>query len=349
MNDYDDEPLLQNPSYQNNQRLIEDPDDQFVRSGGGQAFGAPNIAPRKNLKPLIEEAKEAPAVSNEDMSYSLGLPQLSAKRDTKAARRQYNLLMHNKAAANPWTKTGQRTRQNVNDMFGEGELNQSPLRKLFGAPRGNFRAQEREDRRQEELMATGTSRQDANGDVDRTPAKGISGAFKRFWWRMKNRNAPSKMSWMERLFGARRKKVDSAKSMGIKSTNAPMGVSSGWADQLVEAAKTGGLDPEGERMEHLVSERPSEEKQGNAPQSAEHVVDDASSEFSEDEKVPQPGGNHKSNEYGAPQQDQDDVNSLEDNPIYQNENDDDDDDDDSDAQGKQQLMFRNYIMGILDK
>ena len=347
MNDYDDEPQFHNPSYQNNRLLIEDPDDQFVRSGGGQALGAPNMAPRKNLKPLIEEEKEAPSVSNDDMAYSLGLPALKAKRDQNAARRQYNMLLHNKAAANPWTKTGQQTRKNVNDMFGEGELNESPLKKLFGAPRGNFRAQERQDRRQEELEATGTSRGDGNGGVEHTPAKGISGAFKRFWWRMKNRNAPSKMSWMERLFGARRKKADSAKAMGIKSTNSPMGVSSGWADQLVEAAKTGRLDPEGEKMEPLVSERPSEEKQANAPQSAEHVVDDATSELSEEEKVPQPAGNHKSNEYGGPKQDQDDVNSLEDDPIYQDEN--EDDDDDVGAKEKEQLMFKNYIMGIFNK
>ena len=183
MNDYDDEPQFQNPSYNNNRLLIEDPDDQFVRSGGGSSAGNRGFAPRRNLGPLIEEE---PAVADPDISMSLGMPKLQEMANAKkhaAARGIFNARMRNKLAANPWTELGQQTEKNVYGMFGEKPRDFEGTARLFGRKAGNFRSAEREN------------------------AKGLG-----FWGRFKQAfngkpDAP-KRTWMERLFGARKKSQD---------------------------------------------------------------------------------------------------------------------------------------------
>jgi len=280
--------------------LIEEEEkvSPFVQpgGGGGQMSGL-STQMKRNLPPLIEEEapEQQPGAANEDLAWSLGLPQLQAMKNQKAARKQYDLLMHNKAAANPFTKLGKRTRGNVQAMYQARAPKVPFLDPLFGTPGDNFRSREKEERRKQELQATGTPiyQEDEKGNqqvTGYTPAKGIWGAMRRFAWRFRNRSratyddAPRKMSWMERLFGARRdanKFANSAKGMGITSTKAPHGTSSGWADQLV--------DNEGDGRDESLPE-PLDGPAGNMHQSAQHIVEgnqDKNSDSSEEEeKVP---------------------------------------------------------------
>lgn len=306
-----------------------------------------------------------------DLAWSLGLPKLQQQKRNRDARRAYNTLMHNKASANPWTKTGQRTQANVAGMFGERSAKIPFFEKLFGAPAGNFRSKDRAARQAAELEATGKT-----VGNQKVRATGIGGAFKRFAWRWKNRNntfgdhARPKMSWMQRLFGARRPKAETAKAMGIKS---PKGR---WADQLIDQGEAGLLGEGAENFSGPIEEQ----KQGQEPahQSFEHY--DGSVESEEEEKGtgnkgmfggPLLGlGNQKliaglrqSNEYGGPQQNEygDGNGTVDDNSIdndddkddykdaydkgmlqaYMNKNDDDDasDNDDESVDGDQLQKF----------
>jgi hypothetical protein len=173
-----------------------------------------------------------------------------------------------------------------------------------------------------------------------------------------------KMPWMQRLFGAH-KKGGYASEMGIKSKFKPMGVSSGWADQLVNQSEGGGL---GEGSANLDGEA---DQAGDAYQSAQHIVDDenegqkvaahesGSSGESEEDKEPvdnqmQMGffqkalenqrmlaAAHQSNEYGNPQANEyGDDGTVDDNSI------DNDEDEGQDPYGKMQAMA--YMQGGKD-
>jgi len=300
------EELLPYKAPNQNRALLEGPglieeeekDSPFVRPGGGGQMSGLSTQMKRNLPPLIEEEapEQQPGASNEDLAWSLGLPQLQAMKNQKAARKQYDLLMHNKAAANPFTKLGKRTRGNVQAMYQARAPKVPFLDPLFGTPGDNFRSREKEERRKQELEATGTPiyQHDEKGNrqvTGHTPAKGIWGAMRRFAWRFRNRSratyddAPRKMSWMERFFGARRdanKFANSAKGMGITSTKAPHGTSSGWADQLV--------DNEGDGRDESLPEQ-LDGPARNMHQSAQHIVENNQDENTdssdeEEEKVP---------------------------------------------------------------
>lgn len=205
MNDYDDEPQFHNPSYDNNRLLNANRNDQYVRSGGGPSVGNRGLAPRRDLGPLIEEE---PDVSDPDLAMSLGMPKLQEMANAKkhaAARRIFNTAMHNKRAANPWTKLGQQTEANVQNMFGEATPRVQGFGKLFGRKAGNFRAAEREKR----------------------PKLGFFGRLKRAV--MGDPDAP-KRTWMERLFGARKK--SKALTSSEKGAFAAQRSGGSWTDAL---------------------------------------------------------------------------------------------------------------------
>lgn len=361
---YAKEELLGGSSARNNNRLLiessdleeEEKEDGYsrLRGQGAQMSGASMMKPR-NAAPLIEEEDDsAPAssASQEDLAWSLGLPKLQQQKRSRDARRIYDTMMHNKAAANPWTRTGQQTQANVSGMFGARSARIPFFEKLFGAPADNFRAGERAERREEELNATGKTVTGPTGVDTKVKAKGIGGAFKRFGWRLKNRFRGNhevssqvglkeaikgpKMSWMQRLFGARRGGgTNSPKAMGITS---PKG---SWADQLIDAGKVG-ANEDGDSSADVGGQQPA--AQEDARQTAAKPYDpDQSEDESEDEKAPTGkmnfnlfpqqklaptgliGGAHESNEYGNGQK------NLYGNPhgtVDDNSIDNDDDKDD---------------------
>jgi len=266
----------------------------------------------------------ATGAAQSDLAWSLGLPKLQQQKRDRDARRAYDHLIYNKESANPWTKTGQRTERRVAKQFGGKNAKIPFFEKLFGAPAGNFRSKDRAARQEAELQATGKT-----VGNQKVRATGIGGAFKRFAWRWTNRNNTfgeqerPKMSWMERLFGARRKHVETAKSMGITS---PKGK---WADQLIDM---GDLGEGAENFPGQIEEEKQEQEPGH--QSAQDITDSES----EEEKVPGNKGmflgppqtglfnqmamanaheSNESNEYGNPQPNQygDDNGTIDDNSI----------------------------------
>lgn len=305
MNDYDDEPQFQNPSYNNNRLLIEDPDDQFVRSGGGPSAGNRGFAPRRNLGPLIEEE---PAVADPDISMSLGMPKLQEMANAKkhaAARKIFNTRMHNKVAANPWTKLGQQTEKNVYGMFGEKPRDFEGTARLFGRKAGNFRSAEREN------------------------AKGLG-----FWGRLKQafngKPGAPKRTWMERLFGARKKSQDLTRSEKAAFTAQRKGTS--WADALAPLGQDGSAKFEDWKDENGGEEQKEEGADVGAGNPSWQPVQD---EIKKSRVANQPQLDEKDsllsqnlNDQQAIEEEekewgQDEENSLDGDPIYQDENDDD--------------------------
>jgi hypothetical protein len=395
------------PKQRNLSPLIEEEsDDKYLDMNSNynqkkllnKAWGAPNLTTARRMSILDEDdqgvidmmrdksGQQAGAgVSQGDLAWSLGLPKLQQQKRNRDARRIYNTAMHNKASANPWTKTGQQTEANVQNMFGERAARIPGFEKLFGGPASNFRSKERAGREQAELDATGQAVFDANGRKEgMVKKKGIGAAFTRFFWRMKNRfrgNANvdddvstrekiigPKMPWMQRLFGAH-KKGGYASEMGIKSKFKPMGVSSGWADQLVNQSEGAGL---GEGAENFAGEGQQEQDadQKDAYQSAQPISEEdkgpkvaahESVSSEESEEVKKPVGNqlqmgffqkalenqrmlaaaHQSNEYGNPQANEyGDDGTVDDNSI------DNDEDEGQDPYGKMQAMA--YMQGGKD-
>lgn len=267
-------------------------DDGFSRKKGGGGGGLLGQGPLMNRKatPLImeedEEEKEA---------------QPPAARSGYTAQQKSNLAQYIyrtqlKDSRSPWQKLddGMKAKaqatKNVQGMFGGESGDTLGFGKLFGQ-KSNWQSRAKAAREEKSVEDTG---KEVDGQFK--PAKGIWGAVKRFWWRFKNRGLPNhlasrsvgfrqaaigpKMSWMQRLFGARRdpdRFANSAKGLGIKKPKAQ-----GWADQLVDAGDAGKLgEGRGDGESKAMLGGPDEEKAGY--QSAQPYDPD---EAIEEEKQP---------------------------------------------------------------
>lgn len=346
-----------------NRLLIESEelDDGYLRKGGG---GGQLLAPapklqRRNPAPLIEEERPEPESQ----------PFLMSHGKANMARQFYD---RKQASKKPW-KQGMPYSQSTLDMFDSS----TPYEKqMFGGIKNPRQAVNLEANRPgglQKLFGAKMSQDeiDDRERAGRTPAKS-------FWGRLKNAvtGGGRKRSWMEMFFGARRRNPSiSARSMGIRSTNAKMGVSSGWADQLVEASNTGKLGDgrEGSVMSEELIHPQGEQKP--ADRSFEDYIEDEEKVPAAPSKQPlltakeakrnsllgnlyamqQLNAADKSNEYGNPHQ------TVDDNSI--DESDDGGDggydkqmlnnymhDDDADSQdGGKPDFTRDYVLGLLNK
>lgn len=312
---------MQTAAQRNNRLLIEDPDDAYIGNRGGLGSAAPSLAPQRNLGPLL--------ANDDDMSMSLGMPKLqemlNAKRHAKA-RGHFNTLMHNNRAANPWTKTGQQTEANVQDMFGlaapritgVGTLLQNMFDggaprvqgfgKLFGRKAGNFRSEDRKNLKR--LGFFGRLKRAVMGDSD----------------------AP-KRTWMERLFGARKapKELTTSEKGAFKAQR--KGAS--WADALAPMNDNGTAKFEDWKGEEEASGSVVQiEENAPAQQLAQPQSDEESSLMS-NEVPPQQFIEEEEKE-------QDDNQTIDDNSI----DNDDDDDDDPRKKDLDQQFFQNYMKSL---
>lgn len=344
---------------------LDDYDDGFTRKnagggGGGGYMEQPSLMMRSK-KPLImeedEEEKEAQP------------PPKSEFTDRQKANLAHYIYKQNQDLRSPWQKfdanmqAKAQARRNVQGMFGGESGDTLGFGKLFGQ-KSNWQSRAKAAREEKSVEDTG---KEVDGQFK--PAKGIWGAVKRFWWRFKNRGLPNhlasrsvgfrqaaigpKMSWMQRLFGARRdpdRFANSAKGMGIKKPKAQ-----GWADKLVDASKAGKLDAPGDAKSAFISDQPLVAKSQDQHQSAQHLNPDASIE--EEEKLPQQQklnlfqqkigqqqllqNMHKSDGYGVGQQNQyGDGDTVDDNSIDQ--------DDDNDKEEGGGLFQKNpYVQDMM--
>lgn len=278
---YEDEPVS---AAQKQNRLlfgsrdIDDPDDRFLKAPGGQGMSS---RPVQRQAPLIEEEEKEPA-------QSMSKPGLTDSGKANLARYIY---AHNQAIKpTPWKK-GMPYSQSVLSMFDpdrQGVTNPRQAANAYANRPGGF----------QKLFGAKTTAEERK---NRPPRKS-------WWGRVKSayRSGSFGKSLMNVLFGARRKPAPpSLRSMGIRSTNAPNGQSSGWADQLVEAGKAGmlGEGAEGGGMSEQLL--PAGGGQQAVHQSAEHIVED-------EEKVGAPllGGGPSAMNFGAAMEKQRRLNSI---------------------------------------
>jgi len=305
--------------------LDDDYDNGFTRKnaggGGGGYMNQPYLMMRSQ-KPLIEEERPEP----ESQPYFMSRPKANA------ARQIYD---RKQAAKNPW-KRGMPYSQTTLDTFDKS----SPYeKKMFGGIQNPRQAANLAANRPGGFQKLFGAKMSADEKTQRELAG--RAPKKTLWQRLKHAvtGGGRKRSWMEMFFGARRRgQGTSAASMGITSTNAPNGVSSGWADQLIDASKAGRLDAPGDAKAAFISDQSLVAQSQDQHQSAQPYDADASIE--EEEK--QPGGinlfqkqlaqqqllqnAHMSNEYGGRQQNEyGDGETVDDNSI--------DNDDDNDAGG----------------
>lgn len=257
----------------NNRLLIESEnldeyDDGFTRNrggGGGQLLAPAPQLQRRNAAPLIEE--EMP----ESQPHFMRRPQANL------ARQIYD---RKQAAKKPWKK-GMPYSQSTLDTFDKS----TPYdRKMFGGIRNPRQAVNLEANRPggfQKLFGAKMSK-DELAERRGTPRE----PKKSFWGRLKNAvtGGGRKRSWMEMFFGARRRGAENTPgAMGITSTKAPMGQSSGWADQLVDAGIAGNLG-EGRDADPQVPADPGPQ-QAVEEQPAHKSYEDY---IEEEEKVPAP-------------------------------------------------------------
>lgn len=225
-------------------------DDGFTRKnagGGGGAYQAQPSLMARSQKPLIEEERPEP----ESQPYFMRRPKANA------AKQIYD---RKQAEKNPW-KMGMPYSQATLNMFGGFQNPKAAARagrpggfeKLFGAKMSEAELDERQL-------------------AGRAPKKSL-------WQRLKHAvtGGGRKRSWMEMFFGARRRgQGTSMASMGVTSTNAPHGESSGWADKLIDASKAGRLDEGGDEKDPFLSDPQLVAQDQN--QSFEHYDPNASRE-----------------------------------------------------------------------
>jgi len=289
-----------------NRLLIEDPDDAFVGNRGGMGAGAPSFAAPRNLDPLL--------IDNDDMAMSLGMPKLEemarAKKHSQA-RGLFNTFMHSKRAANPWTKTGQQTEASVQDMFGEATPRVQGFGKLFGRKPGNFEAKARAEHRA----------------LDKEAGVGFFGRLKRA---IRGNPDGPKRTWMDRLFGARKKAKETspdeqaafrAQRLGPARNN---GVS--WADALAPLNADGSAKWEGEQ----------EDADEKAPIADLKSQEPVSESIEEEEKQPAPQPQRQP----QPQLIEDDQ-TVDDNSV--------DSDDDYDRNDPSRLIMQQFLMEQMGK
>ncbi len=321
--------------------LDDDYDDGFTRKNGGVGGGymaQPSLMMR-NQKPLIEEDSPEP----ESQPYLMRRPQANA------ARQIYD---RNQAAKKPW-KRGMPYSQATLDTF---DTSTPYEKKMFGGIQNPRQAATLAANRPGGFQKLFGAKMSTDEKIERELAG--RAPKKSLWQRLKHAvtGGGRKRSWMEIFFGARRRgQGKSAASMGITSTNAPNGVSSGWADQLIDASKAGRLDAPGDAKSAFISNQPLVAQSQDQHQSAQPYDADASIE--EEEK--QPGGvnffqkqlaqqqllqnAHLSNEYGVGQQNEyGDGETVDDNSV------DNDNDDDGKGAGGGLYANEGYNRSMLD-
>jgi len=255
-----EEELLPYRRPNNNNRLLlegsglieeeEKEDDGFLRSGGmGAGMSGSRMPAQRNLSPLVEQERSEPESK----------PYLMSRGKANFARQIYD---RKQAEKNPWKK-GMPYSRSVLNMF---DTSTPYEKKMFGGIRNPRQAVNLEARRPGGFQKLFGAKMSQDELKEREAAGRAPKAS--FWGRLKASfsNGGKKRSWMERLFGARRRPSKSAASMGITSTNAPMGESSGWADQLIQASKDGRLDQGGRDVKSAFNSNPA----GAAPASEGH-------------------------------------------------------------------------------
>jgi hypothetical protein len=235
----------------------------------------------------------------------------NAKKHAKA-RGIFNTLMHNKRAADQWTKTGQQTEANVQNMFGEATPRVQGFGKLFGRKAGNFRAAEKEGR--ENLGFFGRLKRAVMGESD----------------------AP-KRTWMERLFGARKtpKELTTSEKGAFKAQR--KGAS--WADALAPMNDNGTAKFEDWKDE--------EEASGSVVQIEDKCpCTGAMAQPQSDEESPLMSNEVPQQQFiEEEEKEQDDNQTIDDNSI----DNDDDDDDDPRKKDLDQQFFHNYMQSLFKK
>lgn len=235
----------------------EDKEGSFISTGGtgAQMLGF-NKPMQRNFSPLIEEERPEP----ESQPHFLRRPKANLARQIYDSKQ---------VAKKPWKK-GMPFSKTTMKTFGSSNPRQAAtiaanrpggFQKLFGAKMS-----------QSEI--------DDRNNAGRAPKES-------FWGRLKDAvtGGGRKRSWMEMFFGARRRPSNSARALGIASTNAPNGQSSGWADQLIDASKAGRLDPPEDKKEAFFSNPvPGAEAQPEQHQSSQSY--DPHQSIEEEEKVP---------------------------------------------------------------
>lgn len=224
VNDYDDEPQYVSAAQRSNQALIEDPDDAYLgngRQGGGQGG---LIQPQRELQPLL-------SAPDEDTAWSLGMPKLQESLDAKKASKARGIFNQTMAGRS-------RAQQTVPKMFGEktaADYSRGPggllkegadkgfwMKRLFGRKAGNFRAKERQEYK--DLGFFGRLKRAGGRDPDKENRS------------LRERMFGPKRSWMQRLFGAKKKNpknsTDTELSESEKSAFSAQGSGSSWADAL---------------------------------------------------------------------------------------------------------------------
>lgn len=255
VHDYDEESQYLNSTNQRNALLFgdrDDSDDQFYKKGGRGNLGEPTMArqPRR-LAPLIEEEPEQVSKPSTSNSAKANLARYLFKTKFEGQKR--------------WEK-GMPFSQSTRRMFGADTPKESVAKGLFQPLVGAKMNEARKKQRDEGKLAYDQGRQDR-----RENAKG-------FWSKLWNGITRGRTA-MDFFFGARRKPSQSAGALGIKSTNAPHGESSGWADQLIEASKAGRLDEGGDDKPALLSNpAPDPQAQQDQEQSYQHIVEEEDKE-----------------------------------------------------------------------
>jgi len=339
-----EEELLPSRGPNNNNRLLlersglieeeEKEDDGFLRSGGmGAGMSGSRMPAQRNLSPLIEEERSEP----ESKTY------LMSPGKANLARQFYD---RKQAEKKPWKKGMPYSREVLN-MF---DTSTPYEKKMFGGIRNPRQAVNLEARRPGGFQKLFGAKMSQDELVERENAGRAPKAS--FWGRLKASfsNGGKKRSWMERLFGARRRPSKSAASMGITSTNAPMGESSGWADQLIEASKDGRLD-QGHDVKSAFNSNPA----GAAPASEGHRSYES---YDSAEEQKQPDATHQTTDDSSIDQDDDRDNDNQYNekmkPIYDAEKAEDEEseeDGESEEEDEKQgeKAFQDYLLSQLKK
>lgn len=262
VNDYDEEPQYLSSAKQGNALLFGDRDDsygddQFFKNGGRENLGEPNMSRQPpRLGPLIEEEPEQVSKPSTSNSAKANLARYLFKTKFEGRKR--------------WQK-GMPFSQSTRRMFGADTPKEAAAKGLFQPLVGAKMNDARKKQRDEGKLAYNQGRQDR-----RDNAKG-------FWSKLWNGITRGRTA-MDFFFGARRKPSKSAGALGITSTNAPHGESSGWADQLIDASKAGRLDEGGDDKPAFLSvPEAGQQEQQTQHQSYEHIVDEDKEEEKEEQ------------------------------------------------------------------
>lgn len=355
VNDYDDGPQYVSAAQRRNQALIEDPDDAYLgngRQGGGQGG---LIQPQRELQPLL-------SAPDEDTAWSLGMPKLQESLDAKKASKARGIFNQTMAGRS-------RAQQTVPKMFGEktgADYSRGPggllkegadkgfwMKRLFGRKAGNFRAKERQEYK--DLGFFGRLKRAGGRDPDKENRS------------LRERMFGPKRSWMERLFGAKKKNpknsTDTELSESEKSAFSAQRSGASWADALAPVNAQGAAvydaapdteevsAPEGavradEKKAGPVDESDTDDE-ADRPQFGQGNEGDSDLGMEEEEKVDLTNPLALANFNAQFAGNQGMFSSEEDQKLDQEIEEDDNDDDNGGMSNMEQMMFHNYMQSLV--